>query len=451
MQSKEIERRFWQLALILLDVISIGFGFLLSRAIRFDEWDFLLLLQKITYDYRFYGILMILFVCNYIFDLYEPKQTNARLFSPLRISFSVLFTVLGTVAFLYAVGSETANLVGRGVLSGAMAFYLASTFIIRFFAEKLVSGINQRRKWLFVLSSDCIKVLEAEFKKVRVVPNHKIVDYKQIKKDDEEWKKLIKQKWTSIVVNGQPPDFVIDDLMTVRLSGRSVTGLQTFYEYNWGKIPIQTLSQSWFTFTEGFNILHSRISVRLKRLMDISLSILLLVISFPVLLLAMLVVFIESPGPVLFHQRRVGMNNSLFTIWKLRTMSLNAEANGPRWAEKNDTRILKVGKFLRKTRLDELPQLINILKGEMSFIGPRPERPEFTAVLREKIPFYDFRHLVKPGLTGWAQTMYSYGSSEEDAVEKLQFELYYIKNFSFELDVKILFRTVSVVLFGAGR
>lgn len=185
--------------------------------------------------------------------------------------------------------------------------------------------------------------------------------------------------------------------------------------------------------------------------MDIAFSLVLLLILFPILLIVAILVKITSEGPVFYQQIRTGEHGVPFAILKFRTMVKDAEKLGVKWAEKDDPRITKIGRFLRKTRLDELPQLINILRGDMSFIGPRPERPEFDETLSTSIPYWRLRYLVKPGLTGWAQVNFDYGASIEDSQEKLKYDLYYIKNFSFYLDLKIVFKTLQVVVFGKGR
>jgi len=198
-------------------------------------------------------------------------------------------------------------------------------------------------------------------------------------------------------------------------------------------------------------MLRSSVALRIKRAVDIVGALALITASFPIMLLSAIATKIVSPGPVLFSQTRVGTNGAHFTIYKFRTMHLHAEKSGAQWASKEDNRLIPLGSFFRKTRIDELPQCWNILKGEMSIVGPRPERPEFTETLTKDIPYYDLRHVVKPGLTGWAQVSYPYGASTEDALKKLQYDLYYIKNYSLLLDLNILLRTVLVTLRRSGR
>jgi exopolysaccharide biosynthesis polyprenyl glycosylphosphotransferase len=188
-----------------------------------------------------------------------------------------------------------------------------------------------------------------------------------------------------------------------------------------------------------------------KRTFDIVVSAALLVVAAPVIALASLLIALEGGGPIIYRQDRIGYRGQRFTVYKLRSMSKDAEKDGkPAWAGKNDARVTRVGRWIRRARIDELPQLLNVLKGEMSFVGPRPERPEFVAMLTEQIPYYAVRHSVKPGLTGWAQVRYSYGATVEQSVRKLEYDLYYVKNHTLLLDLVILLETVRVVLLGEG-
>lgn len=201
-------------------------------------------------------------------------------------------------------------------------------------------------------------------------------------------------------------------------------------------------------FSDGFK--YSKRRMLAKRLFDLVLASIFLLLLWPFMLLTALAVKLESPGTVLYHQIRVGLNGRQFRIYKFRSMRQDAEKNGAVWATKNDSRVTRVGAFIRNTRLDELPQLYNVFAGDMSFIGPRPERPEFVADLAQQIPFYEMRHKVKPGLMGWAQLKYPYGASVEDAKNKLQYDLYYTKNHSFFMDMLIMIQTVEIILLGKG-
>jgi sugar transferase (PEP-CTERM system associated) len=241
----------------------------------------------------------------------------------------------------------------------------------------------------------------------------------------------------------------ISELLQAKLSGIRVEDVTTTYERLTGKILIDDLKPSWLIFSDGFAI--SRWTRVLKRLIDLALASIGFVLAGPLTLLTALAVYIDSDGPILYRQERVGENGRAFTLFKFRSMRMDAEKAGqPIWAKENDERITRVGWFIRKARLDELPQLWNVLRGDMSFVGPRPERPFFVQQLADEIPFYQQRHAVKPGVTGWAQIKYQYGSSIEDAMEKLRYDLYYIKHLSIALDLSIVFDTVKVILFGKG-
>lgn len=243
--------------------------------------------------------------------------------------------------------------------------------------------------------------------------------------------------------------FPLQELLHCKLSGTRITEVVEFYEREFSRIELSEINTSWMLFRDGFR--HSVSRDKAKRAFDIVISLFLLFLVWPFMLATALAVFLESGAPILYTQKRVGYRGQLFNIYKFRSMTKNAEKDGKAvWAKQNDARVTRVGAFIRNTRLDELPQIFNILNGEMSFIGPRPERPEFVADLSEKLPFYDVRHYVKPGLMGWAQLKYSYGASIEDAANKLVYDLYYVKKHSILLDVLVVIQSVEVVLLGKG-
>ena len=241
----------------------------------------------------------------------------------------------------------------------------------------------------------------------------------------------------------------MDQLLACRIAGTPILDLAGFYERARAEVPIDSLKASWLIYSQGFVQGPARKAA--KRAFDIVTSAALLVLSSPIMLLTALVIRLDSPGPIIYRQERVGLGGRSFMCLKFRSMTVDAEKDGvARWATQNDARVTRVGAFIRKTRIDELPQLLSVLRGEMSMVGPRPERPSFVKQLKEQIPFYDLRHSVKPGVTGWAQVRYSYGASVEDARRKHQYDLYYVKNNSLFLDVLVLIETVSVVLFREG-
>jgi sugar transferase (PEP-CTERM system associated) len=241
----------------------------------------------------------------------------------------------------------------------------------------------------------------------------------------------------------------MEQLLACRIRGIPVLDLAGFFERAKGEVRTDSLKASWLVYGHGF--VQGNVRTATKRAFDLLASSLLLVVASPVMLLTALAVRLESPGPIIYRQERVGLGGRPFMCLKFRSMRTDAEKDGvARWATKNDARVTRVGGFIRKMRIDELPQLISVLRGEMSLVGPRPERPSFVAQLQAQIPFYDIRHSVKPGVTGWAQVRYSYGASVEDARRKHQFDLYYVKNNSLFLDLLVLVETVSVVLFREG-
>lgn len=243
---------------------------------------------------------------------------------------------------------------------------------------------------------------------------------------------------------------LLRSILDCKMAGIEVYDMPTFYEELTRKIPVEHVSDSWFVNIPMLGVRRDIYNQKVKRILDLIFSILGILVSLPLAVLTTILIKLDSKGPIFYKQQRVGLNDQAFDLLKFRSMKTNAEENGAVWATKRDGRATRVGKIIRKLRIDEMPQMWNVLKGEMSFIGPRPERPEFVKELKEKIPYYSIRHTIKPGITGWAQVNYSYGASEQDALEKLQYDLFYLKNMSALLDLLVLFRTIPVVLFRKG-
>ena len=238
------------------------------------------------------------------------------------------------------------------------------------------------------------------------------------------------------------------DLVRLRVQGIRVEDAHSTISALTGRVWLETVKPSWFVFTDGFH--RSTVTLILKRAIDLAAGVAGLVLSLPIMLCVALAVRLDSPGPVIFRQRRVGLAGKCFELLKFRSMRMDAEAAGAQWATKNDPRATRIGRFLRKYRLDELPQFINMIRGDMSLVGPRPERPEFVEELRKHISYYDERHSVRPGVTGWAQVQYQYGSNLEDAIRKLEYDLFYLKNMSISFDCVIILDTVRIVTTGQG-
>ncbi len=253
-----------------------------------------------------------------------------------------------------------------------------------------------------------------------------------------------------LAVDDRRKGLPVKEILDCKMSGVDVQDLLNFFERETGKIKLDILNPSWLFFSDGFQ--YGPVRASLKRVLDVAVVLLMLPLALPLMILVGVAILAESGGrgPIFFTQMRVGQNGRPFRILKFRSMRTDAEKEGAKWATANDPRVTRVGRIIRKVRLDELPQLLNILKGDMSFVGPRPEQPAFVDQLAERIPYYNERHRVKPGLTGWAQVCYQYGDSDEDAFEKLQYDLYYVKNYSILLDMLILVQTVEVVLMGKG-
>jgi sugar transferase (PEP-CTERM system associated) len=243
----------------------------------------------------------------------------------------------------------------------------------------------------------------------------------------------------------------MEDLLDCKQAGIAVTDLATFFERESGMVKLSLIDPSWLVFSDGFD--SSTLRLASKRLFDVSSALAVLALAWPAMALVALAIRLESGRgqPILYRQERVGERGKVFALTKFRSMRTDAEVDGvARWATRNDDRVTRVGRIIRKTRLDELPQLVNVLRGDMSLVGPRPERPQFVAELGQKIRYYHLRHCVKPGLAGWAQLRYPYGASEEDAYEKLKYDLFYVKNHNLLFDLLILIQTVEIVLFGRG-
>ena len=233
--------------------------------------------------------------------------------------------------------------------------------------------------------------------------------------------------------------------------GSWVEPLISFLDRNFGYTEVELLNDQYFLHQKAFSILSRKRHAIIKRAFDLFVSIALLIFTLPIGIVTTILIKLESNGPIFFKQNRTGLHNKEFEVIKFRSMTQDAEKDGAKWAKKNDSRVTRVGKFIRKTRIDELPQLINVLKGEMSLIGPRPEREVFISDLEKNIPYYRFRHAVRPGISGLAQVKYQYGASIEDAIWKHKYDMYYIKHYDLALDIKILFWTLKTILFGMGR
>ena len=337
---------------------------------------------------------------------------------------------------------------------GIILFGIITIFQIAF-RYIVIMGVVEKERVVFVGENDYTQdLLESVKKDGQYVFTASLnnIDMKALGKEIVE---MYKTKKFDVLVDftdkllGDPK--LTGKLLQYKLEGLQYYNYLEFYETYENKLPISHLSPKWFLENTGFEIYHNNFNLKAKRLLDLFFAMLIGIFAAPVIILAAIIVKLESKGPIFFIQERIGEGNKKFNIVKFRSMTTDAEKDGPQWASKNDNRVTKFGKIMRATRIDELPQLWNVLRGEMSFVGPRPEREFFIQQLEKEIPYYNLRHTVKPGLTGWAQVMYPYGASVEDAYRKLQYDLYYIKHHSIPFDVKVLLKTVTIVIFGKGR
>jgi sugar transferase (PEP-CTERM system associated) len=400
----------------------------------------------------------------YYFDLYD-----ARIASDRRELYTRLIQALASTSFALAVLYFwfPALMVGRGVFLVAAVLMLVLVVGWRLAFEWVSGRVGPRERLLLVGTSPAAVDLARELFERRfelgveiagfIDPDPKRVGQPLLNPGVvgtvDDIPAIVRARGVDRVVvsladaRGTLP---VDKLLEMKLEGVAFDHLASVYEEYTGKIAVENLRPSWLIFSDGFR--KSRFLGTVKRAMDIVCALLGLILAAPLMALATLAIRLTSPGPVLYHQQRVGKNGHVFTVHKFRSMRVDAEAaTGPVWASKaGDPRVTPIGAFLRRSRLDEVPQLWNVLKGDMSFVGPRPERPEFVEELTRQIRFYGQRHIVRPGLTGWAQVRYTYGATTEDALQKLQYDLYYIKNLSIALDLFIIFETVKTVVLRKG-
>lgn len=452
-------KRFSKLKLFLVlgDIFIIILSINLAFIIRVKE-------STISYLGLNNGIMTILIMLAiyllslYIFNFYNIRENFRDIQLLANIGGLLILVSLISIGLFYAFPF----MVGRGVF--LISLILIGTLIAMWrLSYSFLFGLNFPTKRILIVGKG--KSAEAIYSLIKNIPEYKVIDFiADTSKKKGFLEKEILENLVSLekIIN----DYNIDDivvtesirskqlnkiLINCKMRGINIWDIPTFYEHFIDKLPVHYIKENWFLFNDGFDKLGSNIHRRLKRAIDLLISIAFLIIAFPIGIIISIAIALNSKGPVFYIQERVGENQKLFNLFKFRTMLSDAEKGNPVWAEENDSRKTSIGKILRKTRMDELPQLINIIKGNMSLIGPRPEREFFVKILTENIPFYSLRFSVKPGLTGWAQVIYKYGASEKDALEKLQYELYYIKNMSLFLDLKILLKTIRIVLFGMGR
>lgn len=398
----------------------------------------------------------------YIFDLYNPERTFRSVETALRSCLAVILGgVLSMFLFYFVAQGQSARAV--------MTIHVCVTWLLlnawRWAYGALFQGAVKKIPTLVLGAGYCGKVLTellaSPFSRYEVkgfldddrTKQGAMISGASVIGSIDQLKRMATHVGVGtaiLAISKNRPSDLIGAILDAKMHGINVKEMVDVYEELTGRIPIQFIVDQWLLFADGFSLLHSDYMQKVKRLVDVSLSALLLLLTAPLLGITALAIRLESEGPIVYQQRRVGKGGSIFTIYKFRSMSQDAERGGARWAAKGDTRVTRIGRWLRLTHIDELPQIWNVFNGDMSLIGPRPERPEFVHGLEQKIPYYGMRHSVRPGITGWAQINYPYGASLEDTVHKLESDLYYVKNMSLLLDLRIMLRTIGVVFLADG-
>jgi len=450
--------------LIVIESFVIVMSLVLGARLRFwnDSAEFLIYAGSGSFLVQVATVLIVLETCCYYNNLYDLSIVRPR-----GEQFLCLAQALGAgcllLGLLYYV--VPGLLVGRGVLIIALILTTAIISAMRIGLD-WVWQLTTREKVVLILGDGEIAMTAARELERRVDLNFRIAGFVATERTQRsellqhpilgyktELREITRdQRISKIIValddlRGALPT---RDLVRLRVQGIEIEDAHSALAALTGRVWLRTVRPSWFVFSTGFH--RSKTTLLLKRIIDLAFGLLGTVLFSPIIALTAIAVRLDSKGPVLYRQTRVGLTGKVFNLVKFRSMQLNAERDkGAQWAQEDDPRITRVGRFIRRYRLDELPQFFNVIRGEMSFVGPRPERPCFVEELREQIPYYDERHSVRPGITGWAQVEYGYGASVEDAFRKLEYDLFYLKHLSILFDIAIVFRTVRVVLFGFGR
>ncbi|MGA2908869.1 MAG: TIGR03013 family XrtA/PEP-CTERM system glycosyltransferase [Terracidiphilus sp.] len=442
------------LVLLLCEAVLVGGSFLLATAFLVGPDSDLALVYE-NGILKIAGITVFTLLLSYYFDLYEPQRIAGRweIYFRLLLVLSVLSFVLAALLYLYPdieIGPNVL-LVGAAILAIVLGVWRS--------AYEWIIGLSVFRERVYVLGTGERARTVSETLRARrdagmeVVRGegagpfsgdleHFVADLRAFAKSKTRIDRVI------VAMEDRRGAMPTRELLELRLRGVVIEDASLLMERVTGKLPLDGLNPSTLIFTNGFNVKFAKQAAR--RLVSIAVSLTGLLICLPLIPFLILAVRLSSPGPIFFRQTRIGLRGRTFSIIKFRTMRQDAEMDGAVWATKNDPRVTPLGRFMRTTRLDEIPQLWNVLRGEMGFVGPRPERPEFVEWLNREIPFYELRHMVRPGITGWAQVRYKYGASLEETKRKLEYDLYYVKHLSLGLDLLIMFETIKTIVLGRG-
>ncbi len=442
------------IVLLLIEVLLISGSFLLALAYLIGPDAYISLVYE-NGILKILSITVLTLLLSYYFDLYEPQRISGRweIYFRLLLVLSVLSFVLAVVIYCFP-GVD----IGRNVLAAGVSVLVIALVVWRRLYEWVI-GLSVFRERVYVLGSgerarSIVGILrsrrdvgmEVIAEESCGVPGEQLLRFGEALRGFRKRNPSIDR--VVVAMEDRRGLMPVRELLALRLSGVVIEDASLLIERLTGKVPLEGLTPSTLIFTEGFNVRAPLQFVR--RSVSLTVSLIGLTICLPLIPLIALAVRLSSPGPILFRQKRIGRGGRPFTILKFRTMAQNAEAKGAVWAAKNDPRVTPLGRFMRKTRLDEIPQLWNVLRGDMAFVGPRPERPEFVQWLTNEIPYYDLRHIIRPGITGWAQVRYQYGASLQETKQKLEYDLYYVKHLSLGLDLLIMFETVKTIILRRG-
>jgi sugar transferase (PEP-CTERM system associated) len=405
--------------------------------------------------FKILGFTGLTLLLSYYFDLYEPQRISGgwEIYFRLLLVLSVLCFILGCVVIVYP-----SIYIGPHVLTIGICF-LAIMLVLWRRSYEWIIGLSAFRERVYILGNGERAQTVTHTLRTRRDAGMEVVSgasQEVFKSDYERFEADLRSFCTAkpridrviVAMENRRGAMPVRELLDLRLRGVIIEDSSVLLERLLGRLPLDGLNPSALIFTHGFNVKASQ--QILRRLVSMLVSFIGLVMCLPFIPFLILAVRLTSPGPIFFRQTRVGLRGRPFTVIKFRTMRQDAEAKGAVWATKNDPRVTSLGRFMRKTRLDEIPQLWNVLRGDMGFVGPRPERPEFVQWLSSEIPFYELRHIIRPGITGWAQVRYQYGATLEETKQKLEYDLYYVKHLSIGLDLLIMFETVKTIILRRG-
>ena len=427
--------------LLLSDFFGVILGLYLARYLRAGRTDFSFLLH-----WELLGFLLTIYFIFYLFDLYTTNNDFFGLSNFLRSILAILVSIPAISFYILILPLDSKAIFWRSILFIFFPILCLWSCLFRSLAYKFFHLKRLPSKWMVITNA------HSNSKLLDNVSDRYKMEFVFVK--EEEFSNYLgHQDWSGIIMDDEITlkRDLLEKIVESKLSSKLICTISDFYELFFFKVPLFSLKKRWFFLFGNPQILRSKFSLRIKRIIDITLSIFFLLCFLPFLIIIAILIKVDSKGPIFYVQKRRGVHDKIFTIFKFRSMAINVKESKALGTTKNDPRITRVGRFLRLMRLDEVPQLINVIKGDMSFIGPRPCETKLVEIYAKQIPFYNMRHCVRPGLTGWAQVLYSYGSSIDGAREKLQYDLYYIKHFSFYLDLVILLKTCRTVFFSKGR